>query len=525
MLTLKSSSLDWAQAHAVKYGDTDVFPLPFEYEAIQFDWTNIKEYLSNQDVLSWNVRPHRTLLAPKAKYGFRVITQLDPLDFIIFAATVKEIASDLESGRVPISNHRVFSYRYAPTKEGRLFDPRIGYGKFQTVCKNILERHPEFTHIATTDISDFYSRIYHHRLENALCSATSKANHVKAIMNLLSGWNGTETFGIPVGSAPARLLAEITITDIDEALLANDVRYVRFNDDYRIFARSHSEAYRQLAFLADVLFKNHGLTLQQQKTAVLQREAFEHRHLTSPEDREISSLQNRFDQLLDSLDISDPYESIEYDDLSDEAKEIVDSLNLVELFQNELSSDVEPDLSIIRFVLRRLGQLGDSSIMEIALQNLDSLHPAFPDIIRYLSSLRGLSSQKKSEIGKAILDLLSDSIVSELDYHRLWALELFSRNTEWDNESQFFQLLTSAGDRPSRRKVILAMGRAGQKHWFKSQWRSLFDESPWPRRALLAAASCMPPDARKHWYKSVESRLDPLEKSIMRWAKKNPFAT
>ena len=135
-----------------------------------------------------------------------------------------------------------------------------------------------------------------------------------------------------------------------------------------------------------------------------------------------------------------------------------------------------------------------------------------------------MDSAEKSAIGKTILDLLSDSIISELDYHRLWALELFSRSTEWNNKSRFFQLLSAAGDRHSRRKLILAMGRAGQRHWFKSQWRSLFDETPWPRRALLAAASCMPGDARKHYYKSVESRLDPLEKAIMRWAKQNPFA-
>lgn len=525
MLTLKATSLDWAQAHAMKYGDTDVFPLPFEYEAIQFDWTNIKEYLQSQDVLTWTVRQHRTLLAPKAKYGFRVVTQLDPLDFIVFAAAVKEIAADLEASRILTSKHIIYSYRYAPTKEGRLFDPTIGFGKFQSVCKTVLERHPEFTHIASTDISDFYSRIYHHRLENALYSATDKGNHVKAIMNLLSGWNGTETFGIPVGSAPARLLAETTISDIDEALLANDVKYVRFNDDFRIFAKSHSEAYRQLAFLADILFKNHGLNLQQQKTTVLQRELFEHRYLSSPEDRELSSLQNSFRDLLGSLGISDPYQTIEYGNLSDEAKEVIDSLNLFELFQKEIESGEEPDLPVIRFVLRRLGQLGDPSVMEMVLEHLDSLHPAFPDIIRYLSSLRGLDSCKRSEIGTAILDLLNDSILSELDYHRLWALELFSRNTDWNNESRFFQLLSSLSDQPSRRKIILAMGRAGQRHWFKSRWRSLFEESPWPRRALLAGASCMPPDARKHWYKSVESRLDPLEKAIMRWCKQHPFVT
>ncbi len=103
MLTLQANSLNWALEHALKYGDTDVFPLPFEYEAIRHDWTNLRTWLEGQNILEWQVRPHRTLLSPKAKHGFRVITQLDPLDFLIFAATIKEIASDIEASRIPVN--------------------------------------------------------------------------------------------------------------------------------------------------------------------------------------------------------------------------------------------------------------------------------------------------------------------------------------------------------------------------------------------------------------------------------------
>jgi Reverse transcriptase (RNA-dependent DNA polymerase) len=522
MLRINPASLDWALAHARKYGDTDVFPLPFEYDAIHHNWAEVRSYLSSQDVLEWEVRPHRSLLAPKAKYGFRVITQLDPLDFLLFAAIVFEMAQDLEGARVSPANLRVFSYRYNPDSDGRLFDPTIGYPKFQSTCRAILDRHDQITHVVTTDISDFYCRIYHHRLENSLNASTSKANHVKAVRHLLSGWNGTETFGIPVGSAPSRLLAETAISDVDEALLANGVRFIRFNDDFRIFANSHSEAYRHLAFLAEVLFSNHGLTLQQQKTTVLPTSEFRQRYLADPEDRELDSLQERFLTLLRDLGISDPYQEIYYDDLSDEAKATIDSMNLVSMFEDEADKD-EPDLPTLRFLLRRLGQLGDSNIVDRVLGDLDKLHPVFPDIIRYLASLRDLSAGRRSEIGGSVLRLLEDSIISELDYHRLWALDLFSKNTDWNNEQSFFQLLNTIGSRPGQRKIILAMGRAHQRHWFQSQWRNLFDNPPWSKRALLAAASCMPPDARKHWYNSLSGRLDALENSIVRWARQNPF--
>ena len=162
-------------------------------------------------------------------------------------------------------------------------------------------------------------------------------------------------------------------------------------------------------------------------------------------------------------------------------------------------------------------------MVDHALGSLNSLHPAFPEIIDYLKNIRSVSSSRRREIGHRVLSLLQDSLISELDYHRMWALDLFTHSTEWDNEGSFFSLLGNSRDQLSRRKLILAMGRARQRHWFQSHWRNLSEEPPWPRRALLAAASCMPGDERQHWYKSVEARLDLLERAVMRWARANPF--
>jgi hypothetical protein len=105
----------------------------------------------------------------------------------------------------------------------------------------------------------------------------------------------------------------------------------------------------------------------------------------------------------------------------------------------------------------------------------------------------------------------------------MWILDLFVHSREWDNEARFFNLLAAEVNPACRRKLILAMGRAHQAHWFQSQWRSLFDQPHWPRRALLAAASCLPGDAREHWYRSIERRLDIVELAVMRWARQLPF--
>lgn len=522
MLMLQQNSLDWALAHVRRFGDTDVFPVPFEYEAIEHDWVRVKTSLSGADVLHWTTRPQRILLAPKARYGFRVITQLDPLDFLIFSSVVREIATDLEARRVPVAEARVFSYRARPLKEGQLFAPNIGYRQFLEACTQKLNNVPEIHFVATTDISDFYSRIYHHRLENALNTATRQSNHVKAIMGLLSGWNGTETFGIPIGSAPARLLAEATLADVDEALLAAGIDFVRFNDDYRIFGKTQASVYRAITFLAETLYRNHGLNLQQQKTEIYATAQFRERFLMAPLDRELDSLHARFEALAVQLDLKDWYESIEYDELNPEQKRSIDALNLAQIFREALDED-EPELPILRFVLRRLSQLGDSALVEYIFTNLEKLHPALPDVCRYVRSLRHLDDAGRSALGARMLELLGGSVVSELPYHRMWILDLFVHSREWDNENGFFTLYGAESDPACRRNLILAMGRARQAHWFQSQWRALFDQPHWPRRALLAGASCMSADARRHWYRSVEPQLDLLELAVMRWARQHPF--
>lgn len=522
LLNLKQSSLDWALNHALSIGDTDIFPLPFEFQAIRHDWVAVSAYLASIDILEWNTRPQRSMLVPKARFGFRVATQLDPLDFLVYASIVYELGADIEARRIPKADSQVFSFRFLPAQDGKMFDPGCGYTDFVR-ASNERSEGPECTHVVVADIADFYLRIYHHRLENALTVATRRSGHVSAVRRLLKGWNETETFGIPVGNAPSRLLAELTISDIDEALRASGVKFVRFNDDYRIFASSYAEAYRHLTLLAELAYKNHGLTLQPQKTTILTVEAFRSQYLSTDEDRVLDSMVERFDELLDELNISNPYEPIDYDELTVDQKKIVDSLNLVEIFRKVAADQEEPDLALLKFVLRRLGQLDNDAIADEVLDSLNRLHPAFSDMIQYLLHLTKLSGEQRARIAAIVVKLLDGSVLSELQYHRMWALELFARSTQWDHSDKLVGLLGRIQDQASRRKLILALGRASQRHWFQTRWRSLFEEAPWPRRAFIAAASCLPPDARKHWYASIEGRLDVLERAVIKWARQHPF--
>jgi acyl carrier protein len=522
MLRLREATLDWAMAHVENFGDTDIFPIPFEYEAIRWDWeAEIKPWLKNTDMFQWQVRPYRRCLTPKHRFGFRMSTQPDPIDTLIYTAIVAEIGNDIEAARLPKTDNIAFSFRFQSTPEGRMYDQNYNWDAFQEHSRTLVDSG-EYRYVVTADIADFYPRIYFHPLENALSNCTDQNRHVSVLKKIIKNWNFSVSYGIPVGSAASRLLAELVIDDVDRGLISEGVVHCRYVDDFRFFCTSEKQAHEQLALLANMLFENHGLTLQQHKTRVLPIETFNEIYLQAEEEHEINSLSQRFRTILAEIGILDPYEELDYDELDPDDREAMDSLNLVEVLLEQLEeSDI--DLPLVKFIIRRLGQMDNIDAVDVVIDNIDALYPLFKEVIVYIHSLRSLDISTKQDIGRRLVDLLDTSLVGHLEYHKLWVLNTFTRNCDWDNESRFVTLINTYHDEFSQRELILAMGRAHHQHWFKLRKRTFGQFSPWSRRAFLAAASCLPGDEAEHWYRSIDGSLDKLEKTITRWAKANRF--
>lgn len=521
MLKLQERSLKWALNHALEYGDTDIFPVPFEFEAIKHDWENILRWLKDVNILEWTTRPFRRSLTPKNRFGFRISTQLDPIDYLIYTALVYEIGTEIEERRVPIERNIVHSYRFSPEKNGKFYNESLNFGTFTSAARDNVETG-KFSFVIIADISDFFAKLYSHRLENALRSATSKTNHVKALINIMSQWNEHFSYGIPIGPSASNLLSEIAIDDVDRILLSEGKNYVRYSDDFRIFCTSYRDAHETLALLAHDLFENHGLTLQQSKTKIITVERFNDEYLRGVEHHELDTLSNRFYEIIAKIGLDNPYDPIDIDDLEPSVQQEIVNLNLEEILQEQISNE-ELDIPITKFILRRLAQL-EYNVVDLILENVDKFYPVFKDVVKYISSLSNLKEEERHYLGERLLNLLSsESIVSHLEFHRQWILSLFIKDTEWNNVNRFVELYNKFEDPYSRRKIVLSLGRAQQEHWFRSKKRYLFDFNTWLKRAIIAAGSCLPTDERKHWYQSLESRLDPLEKAVVKWAKSNPF--
>jgi hypothetical protein len=522
---LQEDTINWAIKRFETHSDTDIFPKPFEYNAIISCKDEVINYLEKQEIHQWQSRTSRRCLVPKQRYGFRLATQLDPLDMLFFFCLFLEVGEEIESSRIKIDKYVSFSYRFdLENEEYSVFKPEINYQKFQEYCEGLAKKFP---FVVLTDIADFYPRIYLHRIENSLITACkSHTESAYGIIKILKQLNQSVSYGIPVGNDPSRLLAEIVIDDVDRNMLSEGITFCRFVDDYRIFCNSREEGYKHLSKLANYLYESGGLTIQPHKTKIVPTEEFVDNILKGEEKKVIHGLDESFNDIIEALGFEDPYKPIDYFELPIEIRSKVDGLNLGNILSNQLEND-EIDIPLTKFLLNHLGQLRQEDTIELILENLDKLYPVITEVVRYFSNVGVTISQEEREsIGRRLIEKLDGTVVSILEFNRMQILSLFAGSNSWGNSENFPRLFESERSIWVKRALILALGKSEQDHWFRTKKSSVNNFTDWERRAVIYAASCLPDDEKKAWFNSISSnRHDPLDNWIIDWAKKNPINT
>lgn len=522
--TVSLDIFNWALEHIERYGDTDIFPVPFEFQAVRYCWDDLGPWLASQDMNTWVARPSRSAWTPKNKYGLRDATQLDPLDTIVYTALVYAIAGDIERARIPAESRVSFSNRFSPTADGRMFSPDWNWREFQEQSETLL-RTGEFKYVLVADIADCFASFYHHPLENLLDGATSHKEFVKAIRRFLGRRNSRVSYGLPVGPSASALLAELALDSVDRVLLAEGATHCRYVDDFRIFCRDSKEAYARLELLARTLKNPHRLTLQQSKTRIVPVDDFFQAYLEREEDIELNALAQRIDEIIGEPQYEGPYGSFFFVELTYEQEEELQKLNLQDLLREKLDCP-DVDYRMLRFLIRRLSLLDDRSTVDVILEKIESLYPLLRECVIYLRDTQSLSPADRVHVGKRLLDLVEGSFVCQSSFHRLWVLSLFSSSTLWNSSSQFVTLFNKLPDPMARRELLLALGRYNQHYWFNAHKDDWLELSGWVRRGFIWGASCLPVDARKHWFESVTGQLehgDKLDWAVAAWAQSNPI--
>jgi hypothetical protein len=518
------SSASKAVLNIIKHGDTDVFPFPFENHAF-FDKQDaivdlITEYNNNfEDYLARYPPTNVSCLAPITYSGFRWATQLDPIWNAHLLACVLSISNEIEAARFLKSDDIVFSYRYAPNKKtGDLFDRNYGWPQFIRASVKLSE---QFAYVVACDISEFYPRLSHHRLENALKQVAGDTAYPKRILAFLSNYSNHNSFGLPIGGPAARILSELTINQVDRLLALKGITFTRFADDYHLFATSREDAYHHLIFLSEKLLINQGLSLQKSKTRILTSTEF---RATNPirdfDDASEAPPQFPAGRLLQFSLRFDPYSPTAQDDYERLRREIA-RFDIIGLLKEELAKS-QVHAALARKVISAIRYLDppvrDDAVLSI-LENCELLYPIFSGVLLLIAQVYDELSEVVQEKVISILreKIIDQSHIFRVDLHLSFAIRVIDHRNCAENQALLQQIYDRTTSPLVRRDIILVMARWGVWSWLSDQRNRFRTLSPPERRAFIVASYVLK-DEGQHWRSHIRSELDPFEELIIKWA-------
>lgn len=520
-----------AVQNVIKHGDTDIFPFPFENHAffdkqddvvdliVEYD-EHFEEYLARFSPL--NV----SSLTPVSYSGFRWATQIDPIWNIHFLACVLALSTEIEEARMPKAGNIVFSYRYQHNKKtGDLFDRDFGWPQFMEHSIKLSEKY-EF--VVACDISEFYPRLGHHRLESALKQVAGDTPYPKRIMDFLSNYSNTRSFGLPIGGPAARILSELTINQIDRLLTANNIVFARFADDYHLFAQSREDAYQHLVFLSEKLFDNQGLSLQKSKTRIMTSAEF---RATSPlknreadfvpeKEGEVAAVAHKSGQLLRFSLRFDPYSPTAEEDY-ERLKEEIRNFDIIGLLKEELAkSRIHTALArkVVTAIRYLEGSTKDDAVLSI-LENCDVLYPIFSSVLVMIDQVfEELSAATQATVISGIQKLVKNqSHILRVDVHLSYAIRVLAHANTPDNQTLLQQTYESRSSPLIRRDIILVLAKWGEWYWLSDR-KNRFRGLSGPERRAFIVASYILKGEGDHWRRHIGNELNPFEKFILKWA-------
>lgn len=514
-----------AVKNIVGFGDTDIFPFPIENHIFHDDLDAVVELLqkihSNFDHFL-NVSPpiNNSDLAPVGYTGFRWATQIDPVWNAYFLGLVIALGERIEASRLPTQEQRVFTYRFKPIDEtGAIFDSTIGWAQFQ---KHSLALASKYEYVLICDISDFYSRIYHHRLENSLTQLKPGNDYHSRIMSLLKRFSNNNSYGLPIGGPAARLLSELLLNRTDRLFKDDGIEFCRFADDYHVFANTKEDAYRNLIFMSEKLLRNEGLSLQKAKTRIMPSKEFvaaSEFHLEEAEGEQPSKEVEAREFLRISLKY-DPYSQTADDDY-EALREEVRRFDIVGMLARELAKSRVHSALTKKLIasIRFLTPKARDQAIESLTQNLEVLAPAFGVV---MIAIKNVYSDLSPGIRKVACEKLKNLIhershLVQVDINLGYALRILSIEHSDDKEALFAQIYKTSLSDVIKRDIILVMAKWGSSHWISDRKNYYSGLSQWEKRAFIIASYSLGEEGN-YWRQNTKASFSEVDKLYRDWA-------
>ena len=437
-------------------------------------------------MLSRDPLPCMRMTAPKQRALIRPVYLLDPIDTILYTGLVFRLAPSIEAHRAVYQGARVHSYHFDPGAAPRDMlgsDWDAHRGRLDSLC----EVH---AYVGTTDIVDFFPRIYLHRLQNGLDALSGDALAVAALMRMVDGWAAGTSYGIPTGPHASNFLAEVLLVEVDEYLLSCDIEFVRWVDDYFIFGDSEQEVVAGLFRLGERLDQTQGLSLNSAKTRIQRATAYAEGvlHRVDPVEEWRQSI---VDGILDGWSW---YDEVDIEDLTDEQLKAISEVDARRLLEEALQGDLV-DLKTVRFILSFLAAFQRPELAELVADNLPRLSPLSAAVARFLDSIATIDDADPPSIGASVVGyLMGGAFVPE--FQALWLLDPFTKSASWNNLTFLRKIARDARNPLVRRQAVLGLLQSGDRSAILDAKSALADARDWELRAILLACAGLPRDER-----------------------------
>jgi len=423
---LQNQNVLRAIQHLDAVGDTDLFPRLPEAAFFTANADQTADLIGRLNLGNYNPVSSVEVLTPKSSLGFRIGHQLTATDVLIYTAAVIECADGIQNLRDQTSQDVPFSYKYDPNGGPRLFEANRGFHDWLASLSTFgdVDIFDDPKPVLETDISDFYQRIYFHRIENILNDVNASRGSNGAIKRVIQVCRSKQSFGLPVGSSASRLLAEGLLCDTDRLLLDMGLQASRYVDDYRIVANDRYNTHSILCRLAEHLMVTEGLSLNVAKTRIVDTQSLHHSAQQKLQDVFTSAEMRAFRQHL-----STTYGDEEVDDDEDSGpdnpfltgEDLLDRLDDLKARGSDFSSR--------KAILKVLRSIPTSHISRLLRDHRDLAYHLPRDFSRAIRASVEANLTEIRDIEAGVWDLLQRPPISELSYARLWLLNLYANGT------------------------------------------------------------------------------------------------
>lgn len=516
-MKLPEEAYRWAINHLFKESDTDLFPRPYELKIVHERADKIINKCKEIDIGSYKWKASRRFVVPKDNISYRVATQLDIMDSIMLGAIIYHYGNLIESNRIPEADDTVFSYRFKPKPDGTLYSNQNAWNRFWESCK---ETSKYYKYVVMCDISDFYNQIYHHTVENQLIACGFPNEILSSIVRLISDITQKNSRGIPVGPHAFHIIAEAALTPVDESLHVKGVPFKRYVDDFVLFCKTEKEARIRINQMAEILDKQQRLVMQNQKTHIYTKQEFADKCKQMLVEEPKLQIENELIQIINSYTSGDAYAKINISEIKDEDLRRMRQQDIIDLLNSHLKGE-SPNYEKIRWLYRRLAQIGLPTAIEYSVENFDALVPALNDVCLYINSCAQNYTSDWKKIGDYLIEILEDEIIESNDFYKISLLNLFVYNPKLNHFSTLIKMYKTSS--PSvKREILLASMNYKSASWIRELKEQFNSFDSWQKRSYLVAAKNLPPEERTFFFKTVNEGMDDsniIEKEIISWSK------